>query len=81
MKAIVESPQSTGIQVSPVTVKAVQTAYYLFPNLSLFDIKTQAAHGISVSYSFIFWTVSYGLIYTCMAITLAAIFFKKKEFP
>lgn len=81
MKAIVESPHSAGIQVSPITVKVVQIAYYVFPNLSLFDIKTQAAHGLSVSFSFIFWTVSYGLIYTCISITLATLFFRKKEFP
>lgn len=81
MKAIVESPQSTGVQVSSITVTIVQAAYYVFPNLSLFDIKTQAAHGLSVSIPYIFWTVSYGLIYTCLAVTLAAIIFRKKEFP
>ncbi len=81
VKAIVDSPQSIGIKVSSVTIKVVQTAYYLFPNLSLFDIKTQAAHGLSVPLSYVFWTASYGFIYTCIVITIAAIIFRKKEFP
>jgi len=81
VKALVEAPQAVGIQVSPVTVKVVQFAYYIFPNLSLFDIKTQAAHGLAISPSYIFWTVSYGLVYTCIAIVIAAIIFRRREFP
>jgi Cu-processing system permease protein len=81
VKAIVDAPQSIGIKVSSVTVKVVQTAYYLFPNLSVFEIKTQAAHGLSVPLSDVFWTASYGLIYTCIVIAIAAIIFRKKEFP
>lgn len=81
VKSLVEAPQAVGIQVSPVTVKVVQIAYYIFPNLSLFDIKTQAAHGLSLPPSYIFWTVSYGLVYTCIAIAIAAIIFRRREFP
>lgn len=81
VKALVEAPQAVGIQVSPVTVKVVQAAYYIFPNLSLFDIKTQAAHGLAVSLSYIIWTVAYGLVYTSLAIIAASLIFRKKEFP
>jgi ABC-type transport system involved in multi-copper enzyme maturation permease subunit len=80
VKAIVEAPQAVGIHVSPISVKVVQFAYYLFPNLSLFDIKTQAAHGLSIPFPYIFWTVSYGVVYTCLVVTLAALIFRKKEF-
>ena len=81
VKALVEAPQASGITVSPVTVKLVQVAYYIFPNLSLFDIKTQAAHGLAIPSTFIFWTVLYGFIYICLVITFAALLFTKKEFP
>jgi len=81
VKALVEAPQLVGIKVSPVTVKVVQVAYYLFPNLSLFDLKTQAAHGLAVSPSYILWTISYGIIYTTIAIIIASLIFKKREFP
>jgi ABC-type transport system involved in multi-copper enzyme maturation permease subunit len=81
VKALVEAPQSVGIQVSSVTVKLVQIAYYLFPNLSLFDIKTQAAHGIFLTTSYVFWVVSYGLAYIMLSITCAALIFRRREFP
>jgi ABC-type transport system involved in multi-copper enzyme maturation permease subunit len=81
VKALVEAPQAAGITVSPVTVKLVQVAYYLFPNLSLFDIKMQAAHGLAIPLTYIFWTLCYGIVYTCLVIVFAAFLFRKKEFP
>jgi Cu-processing system permease protein len=81
VKALVEAPQAAGITVSPVTVKLVQTAYYLFPNLSLFDIKMQAAHGLAIPMAYIIWTLCYGIVYVCLVILFAALLFRKKEFP
>jgi len=82
VKALIESPpQALGFTVSPVTMKLVQAAYYLFPNLSLFNIKLQAAHDLPVATSYVVWTVLYGVVYICLAITLAALIFRKKEFP
>jgi hypothetical protein len=82
VKALVESPASVlEYGVSPVIIKIVQTAYYLFPNLSLFNIKIQAAHNLPVSASYIAWTVLYGMVYIILSITFAAIIFRKKEFP
>jgi Cu-processing system permease protein len=80
VKALIESPQ-VGIQVAPLTAKLVQGAYYIFPNLSLFDIKTQAAHGLAVPLSTVGWTVAYGLAYTAIAMLLATLIFNKREFP
>lgn len=81
VKALVESQQTVGIQVSTTTVKLIQTAYVLFPNLSLFDIKLQASHGLTLSFPYIAWTVSYGIVYSAMTITAAAVIFRRKEFP
>jgi ABC-type transport system involved in multi-copper enzyme maturation permease subunit len=82
VKALIESPpQALGFTVSPVTANLVKAAYYLFPNLSLFNIKLQAAHDLPVTTSYVAWTVLYGVVYICLAITLAALIFRKKEFP
>ncbi len=81
VKALVEAPKAFGIEVSPVTVALVQGAYYVFPNLSFFNIKLQAAHGLSVPLTYVFWTTSYCLVYSVLAITFAAFFFRKREFP
>jgi ABC-type transport system involved in multi-copper enzyme maturation permease subunit len=81
VKALVDAPETIGIQVSPVAAKLVQGAYYLFPNLSLFDIKTQAAHALEVPWSYVFSTVGYGMVYTVLAVTVAALIFRRREFP
>lgn len=80
VKDLVEAPQVVGITVSPVTVKLVQIAYYIFPNLSFFDIKMQASHGLAIPPWSVFWVMAYGLVYTALAISLAALIFRKKEF-
>lgn len=81
VKALVEAPQAFGIKVSAVTVKLVQAAYYIFPNLSLFDIKIQAAHGLIVSTAYIFSVIGYSFVYTALIMTFACMIFRKKEFP
>lgn len=81
IKALVEAPHASGIEVSALTAALVRTAYYVFPNLSFFDIKLQVAHGLSIPLPYIFWTVAYGIFYTALVIGLAAFIFRKKEFP
>lgn len=81
VKALVEAPEAVGIHPSPITVKVVQVAYYLFPNLSFFDIKTQAAHGLVLSPAYACWTVVYGLVYTGLVIAIACLIFSRREFP
>lgn len=81
VKALVEAPKDVGIDPSPITVKLVQVAYYMFPNLSFFDIKTQAAHGLAISPAYICWTATYGLVYTSLVIAIACVVFNKREFP
>ena len=81
VKALVESPQAAGLGVSPLTVNLVQAAYYIFPNLSFFDIKTQAAHGIAVSPVYLALVLLYGAVYSGLTVALASLIFRKKEFP
>lgn len=80
VKALVDAPQTAGLTISPLTIKLVHAAYYLFPNLSLFDIKTLAAHGIPIPPSYIAWTILYGIVYISLAVGVAALIFRKKEF-
>ncbi len=81
VKALVESPDAASLHTSQVTVKLVQAAYYLFPNLSLFDIKTQAAHNLPLAPSYIVWAVLYGVVYTSLVVSLAALLFRRRELP
>jgi len=79
VKALVEAPDAAGINPSVATVKMVQAAYYLFPNLSLFDIKVQAAHALPISLPYVLWSMAYGTVYTVIAVFLAALIFKRRE--
>jgi ABC-type transport system involved in multi-copper enzyme maturation permease subunit len=81
VKVLVESPQAASVHPSPVIVKLVQIAYYLFPNLSVFDFRTQAAHDLPVAPSYILWVLLYGAVYTSLVMTGAAIFFRRRELP
>jgi hypothetical protein len=66
--------------VPAISKKIFDIAFYLFPNLSLFDVKLQAAHGIPVPLSYTVWVTLYGISYGCLSIMLAALLFRKKEF-
>ena len=81
VKALVEAPQRGGIEVSTATVKLVQIASYLFPNLSSFDLKTQAAYGLPISAAYLSWVLLYGIVYTALVVTAAALLFRRREFP
>lgn len=81
IKALVEAPETVGIEVSETTVRLVEAAYYLFPNLSLFDIKVQAAHNLPIPWSYLAGTLAYGVVYSGLAVTLAGLLFSRREFP
>lgn len=81
VKALVESPQAVGIEVSSLTIKFISASYYLFPNLSLFDLKIQAAHNLPIPLEHMFWVLVYGIGYAVLSIFFAALIFEKKEFP
>jgi len=70
-----------GLAVSPVFLKVVTVAYYIFPNLAALDFKTQAAHGLVVSPSTIIYAVLYAMLYTAIMISAAAWIFQRREFP
>lgn len=81
IKALVENPEVVGIEVSAATLKLIKVAYYLFPNLSLFDIKLQAAHNLPVSWGYLVGTMTYGTVYTIITVSLAGLIFSRREFP
>ena len=68
-------------KVSPLLSTMVKIAYYVFPNMSAFDLKIQAAHGLPVSSSYLFWTALYGIVYMTAIISAGTLFFRRREFP
>lgn len=63
------------------TLKAVVFAlYYLLPNLSNFNIKGQAVHGVPVPMSFIGFSILYGAFYLSALLLLAMLIFERRDF-
>mgnify|MGYP004702838177 CR=1 FL=1 len=81
VKSLVEAPAAVGIQVSAFTTVLVKSVYYVFPNLTLFDLKMQAAHGLAVTGSFLLWTFCYWAFYLITSLIVAILVFQKREFP
>ncbi|MDO8445578.1 MAG: ABC transporter permease [Deltaproteobacteria bacterium] len=69
------------VKISPVLSFMVEAAYYLFPNLSAFDLKIQAAHGLPISSSYIIWTVLYAISYMAIVVSIGTLAFRRREFP
>lgn len=53
--------------------------YYVVPNLSNFDIRAEAANGLTVSASYVGWTLAYGTVYVALFLALAALAFQEKD--
>jgi ABC-type transport system involved in multi-copper enzyme maturation permease subunit len=54
--------------------------YYLLPNFSAFDIKTQVVHGLAVPWSYVGTTVLYAMVYISLLLVGAAVVFAKRDF-
>jgi len=70
-----------GMNISPLMSAVIKIVYYVFPNLSAFDLKIQAANGISISAGYIAWTSVYWLFYTAIIVSAGALVMERREFP
>jgi Cu-processing system permease protein len=77
VKQLIES--ATAAQVVPFTKLLVEIAYYLFPNMALFDLKAVAAHGLALPGATFVFAMVYGVGYSVAVLSLAIILFKRKE--
>jgi len=70
----------TGAHVSDTVRYTVELAKYIFPNLSAFDIKLQAAHGLIIPAADAAFLFGYGAAYICAALSLAMLIFGRRDF-
>lgn len=71
---------TTGIEISNTVRYAVKAAQYLFPNLSAFDVKLQAAHGIMIPLTEIAFLSLYGAAYICTVLAVSLLIFNRRDF-
>src|SRR3990172_1715641 len=69
------------IEVSPIMSYMVEIAYYVFPNMSAFDLKMQAAHGLKIGPDYFIWTILYAIFYIIATLAIGTLAFRRREFP
>ena len=58
----------------------LEVLYRVVPNLEMFNLRTEAVHGLSVPVSEIAWTTAYGVGYTAAVLAVAMLIFQKRDF-
>ncbi len=65
--------------LSGATELYLEWAYYVLPDLSNFDVRSEVANGVPLDSTYLLWTVGYGLLWTALFLILAAIAFQDKD--
>lgn len=64
---------------APVPKLLAHAAFYLLPNLSLFNIRAEAVHGLPLPAGFVSSVTIYGVFFTLVVLFLSSLIFKSKE--
>ena len=70
---------SAGQTLSPLVRQAASALYYILPNFSAFDLKVNAIYALPLDLPGLGLTLTYFVVYTVMALTLAALIFTRRE--
>jgi len=57
----------------------LQALYYILPNFSNFDIRSEVVNGIPIAFSYIIYATIYGILYSIFFIYLATLMFQRKD--
>ena len=65
---------------SPVAAQVARGLYWVLPNLSQFDIKSDVVHGIHVPLGYLAMTTGYAALYIAMLLAISALVFSRRDF-
>lgn len=80
VKGLLDSKME-GVEISSLMARVIKFVYYVFPNLSAFDLKVQAVNGLSVASGYILWTSFYWLFYVGIMVAAGSLLMMRREFP
>lgn len=72
--------EMAAMKASSTILHTVQLAQYLFPNLSAFDIKLQAAHGLIIPMADAAFLVLYAAAYVTATLAVSVLIFSRRDF-
>ncbi|MBM3242425.1 hypothetical protein FJZ31_39705 [Candidatus Poribacteria bacterium] len=58
----------------------INCLYYILPNFSNFNIRTEAVHGINISTTYVLGVILYSGFYTAVVLLISILSFQKREF-
>ena len=64
----------------PLVSGVLNVLYYALPNLANFNVKSEAAHGVPISWNYFLITVSYGAAYAASVMVVACMIFQRRDF-
>ena len=66
-------------EIAPVIGFVAKASYYIFPNLSAFDIKTAFVYSLPVHLPYLMMVLLYGVFYMSVMIFMATFFFGRRD--
>lgn len=61
------------------TKPILEALYYILPNFSNFDIRSEVVNGVPISYAYVLYVIGYGILYSLFFLYLAILMFQKKD--
>jgi Cu-processing system permease protein len=65
---------------SPAAARVARGLYWVLPNLSQFDIKSDVVHGVPVSMGYLLMTSGYAVLYIGILLSISALVFSRRDF-
>ncbi|MFC1779347.1 ABC transporter permease [Thermodesulfobacteriota bacterium] len=71
---------SEEVPLSDLLLQFIEFVSYLIPNLSVFDYKIEAAHGLEIELTRAAFSLGYGVSYVFVLLLLGSLIFRRREF-
>lgn len=68
-----------GQKLPAISIYVSKAVYYIFPNLSAFDMKFKAIYSLPIALKDVFSVFSYAVIYTVIIISFSVLIFRKRD--
>ncbi len=65
---------------SPAAARVARGLYWVLPNLSQFDIKSDVVHGVPVPIGYLMMTTAYAALYIAILLSISALVFSRRDF-
>ncbi len=66
--------------ITPFTEKLIHFVYYAIPNLENFNIRGRVVYNLPIPEHYVLYTSLYGLVFICIYLLIASLWFSKRDF-